>query len=33
VPDCRSAHPALAMLADGGAARCIKPLNLGAAPP
>jgi dipeptide transport system ATP-binding protein len=26
--ECRSAHPALASLADGGAARCIRPLNL-----
>jgi dipeptide transport system ATP-binding protein len=30
VADCRSAHPALAALADGGAARCIQPLNMGA---
>ena len=32
VADCRSAHPGLAALTDGGAARCIKPLNLGVAP-
>jgi dipeptide transport system ATP-binding protein len=31
VADCRSAHPALAALADGGAARCIQPLNMDAA--
>jgi dipeptide transport system ATP-binding protein len=30
--DCHRTHPDLAKLADGGSARCLKPLNLDAAP-